>query len=184
MKNTGGSYKIRANIKDVDGSSMFCKKCGTQFVEGTAFCSSCGTATDSPESVRSVAQLGQQASPTQPSASRSGYVPPSHSYTPQPQFEYQQYPQSVSTSYPGKGMSIAAMVLGICSLVIPYAGVAIAIVGLILGVLGKKKCTEASTPSGMAQAGIVMSIIALAWSILLVILCASCIGAVGCASLF
>ena len=71
------------------------------------------------------------------------------------------------------------MVLGICSLVIPYGGVAIAIVGLILGILGKKKNLEVGAPAGMATAGIVMSIIALAWSIILIIICVSCVGVIG-----
>jgi len=76
-------------------------------------------------------------------------------------------------------MSIAAMVLGICSLVVPYAGVATAIVGLILGVMGKKKAVEVGAPTGMATAGIVMSIIGLAGAVLTVILCISCLGALG-----
>ena len=76
-------------------------------------------------------------------------------------------------------MSIAAMVLGICSLVIPYAGIAVAIVGLVLGVLGQKKAQEVGAPVGMAKAGIIMSIIAIAWAILLTILCATCLGSLG-----
>ena len=80
---------------------------------------------------------------------------------------------------PGKGLSIASLVLGICSLVVPYGGVAIAIVGLILGILGKKKNLEVGLPAGMATAGIVLSIIALAWSIVLVIICVSCVGLIG-----
>jgi len=76
-------------------------------------------------------------------------------------------------------MSIAAMVLGICSLVVPYAGVATAIVGLILGIMGKKKAVEVGAPTGMATAGIVLSIIGLAGAILVVIACVSCLGALG-----
>jgi uncharacterized YccA/Bax inhibitor family protein len=57
------------------------------------------------------------------------------------------------------------MVLGILALVIPYAGFVLAIIGLALGVDGKKKCIAAGAPSGMATAGVVMSIIALAWSV-------------------
>ena len=76
-------------------------------------------------------------------------------------------------------MSIAAMVLGIISLVIPYAGTGIAIVGLILGVVGKKKNTEVGATSGMATAGIVMSIIALAWSVAFIAICSSCLAAAG-----
>ncbi len=77
-------------------------------------------------------------------------------------------------SPPGKGLAIASMVLGICSLVIPYAGIVTAIVGLILGIKAKKQLSEVGAPSGMAQAGIIMSIIAIAWSILVVVLCTVC----------
>lgn len=88
--------------------------------------------------------------------------------------------ESVNTvikNNPGKGFGIASMILGICSLCIPYVGILGAIVGLILGVIGKKKSLEAGMPSGMATAGIVMSIIALAWSIVCVIYCVVCYGA-------
>jgi len=71
------------------------------------------------------------------------------------------------------------LVLGICSLVIPYVGVATAIVGLILGIMGKKKAMEVGAPSGMATAGIVMSIIGLAVAVLTVFLCIAFIGAIG-----
>jgi len=89
-----------------------------------------------------------------------------------------QVPNQVPNA-PGKGMAIASMVLGILSLVVPYVGTVLAIVGLILGVVGKKKLTEAGAPSGMATAGMVMSIIALAWSIACIIILASCAAAGG-----
>ena len=76
-------------------------------------------------------------------------------------------------------MSVASLVLGICSLVIPYVGVATAIVGIILGIMGKKKAMEVGAPSGMATAGIVVSIIGLAGAIMTVILCIACISAMG-----
>lgn len=82
----------------------------------------------------------------------------------------------------GKGFAIASLVLGICSLVLPYVGTATAIVGLILGVLAKQKLSEAGAPTGMATAGIVLSIISLAWAILVIVLCSACatgLGALG-----
>ncbi|MDR2501793.1 MAG: DUF4190 domain-containing protein [Oscillospiraceae bacterium] len=75
---------------------------------------------------------------------------------------------------PGKSLGIAGMVCGIASLVIPYGGIAVAIVGLILSVIAKKKSEEVGLKNGMAQAGMVCSIIALAWSIVLVVICTSC----------
>ncbi len=87
---------------------------------------------------------------------------------------YQQpnMPQGPVQPPPGKGQSIASMVLGIVSLVVPYGGLAIAIVGLILGIISKKKLQSVGAPFGMATAGIVTSIIALAWSVILIFLCA------------
>ena len=79
---------------------------------------------------------------------------------------------------PGKGLSIASMVLGICSLLFPFIGLAwlsifLAIVGLVLGVLGKKKDVAVGAPTGMATAGIVTSVVALAFAVLMTILCAT-----------
>lgn len=96
--------------------------------------------------------------PPPPQGQPGGYAPPPPGY---------QHPRP--TSYPGKGMSIAALVLGICSLVIPYAGIATAIVGLILGVIGKRKANEVGASTGMATAGIVMSIIALVGAVLMTV---------------
>ena len=50
----------------------------------------------------------------------------------------------------------------------------ISIVGLVLGIVGKKK-----NPTGMATAGIVLSIIGLILSTLVIIACIACIGAAG-----
>ena len=94
---------------------------------------------------------------------------------------------SPTGSYPGKGMSIAAMVLGIVALVfsflpvVGWAGIIIAIVGLVLAVIGKKKAREVNAPTGMATAGLVMSIIALGLAILITIVCLACVGAAGSA---
>ena len=81
-----------------------------------------------------------------------------------------------------KGMAIASMVLGIVGLVFfwfIYISVPVAIVGVILGAIGKKKLAEAGAPSGMATAGIVMSVIVIAVSIIFLLACAACIGAMG-----
>jgi hypothetical protein len=108
--------------------------------------------------------------------------PPAQPYEQQYQQQYQQpygQPYQQVPVNPGKGMSIASMVLGICGLVIPFFGTATAIVGLILGIIGKKKSQEVGAPYGMATAGIVCSIIGLACSILVIVLCSGilCAGA-------
>jgi len=70
------------------------------------------------------------------------------------------------------------MVLGIITLVVGsylWFGLATAIIGLILGINGKKKAREAGAPTGTATAGIVMSIIGLILSIVFVISCIACL---------
>ena len=51
------------------------------------------------------------------------------------------------------------------------------IAGLILGIVGKKCAGEVGAPTGMAIAGIIMSIIALAFALISTIACAACWGA-------
>ncbi|MCL2587863.1 MAG: DUF4190 domain-containing protein [Oscillospiraceae bacterium] len=77
-------------------------------------------------------------------------------------------------------MAIAALVLGIISLVplVPFPiGPISAVVGIVLGVLARKKASEAGTPTGMATAGMVLSIIGLALSIIFWAFCAAVLGA-------
>lgn len=79
-------------------------------------------------------------------------------------------------------MAIASLVLGICALVFPFIGlgwlsVLIGVVGIVLGALGRKN----SEKQGMATAGIVMSIIAVALGLIMWLACAACVG--GLASL-
>lgn len=74
---------------------------------------------------------------------------------------------------PGKGLSIAGMVLGIVGLALFcfwYIGIPCAIVGLILSILGRKKSQAVGAPTGMATAGLVLSVIALALDIIIAIL--------------
>ena len=66
-----------------------------------------------------------------------------------------------------KGLSIASMVLGIVSLVmlcIWYVSIPCAILAIIFAIIGRKKGGK-----GMATAGLVLGIIALAFDILIVI---------------
>lgn len=82
-------------------------------------------------------------------------------------------------------MGVAALVLGIISLVIGvfsagtlgWAGAIMAVVGIILGALGRKNTEK----TGIATAGMVCSIIGLVLCLLLYIACVACIG--GAASL-
>lgn len=77
------------------------------------------------------------------------------------------------------GKSVASLVLGIIGVVLGFlggwawTGAILGIIGLILGVMGKKEA-----PSGMATAGIVLSIIAIALGLIVTIACYACVAAV------
>ena len=81
----------------------------------------------------------------------------------------------------GKGMSIAALVLGILSaifawwgLVLGIASLVCGIVGIVLAVKGKKAAVAAGAPTGMATAGLVLAIIGTSLSVIGVIACGLC----------
>ncbi|MBQ8146563.1 MAG: DUF4190 domain-containing protein [Clostridia bacterium] len=93
----------------------------------------------------------------------------------------------------GKGFSIAALVLGIVGVVfgfipaISFIALPCALVGLILGVMGRKKSKLAlGKSSGIATAGFVLSIIGLSFAALGFICTVACIGigtsSAGCVS--
>ena len=70
----------------------------------------------------------------------------------------------------GKGMAVSSLVLGIVSIVLMclwYVSIPCGIVGLVLGILAKKKGQK-----GMATAGIVLSIIGLVLVVVFFILAA------------
>lgn len=79
-------------------------------------------------------------------------------------------------------MEVAALVLGIVALVLGCAGpfgwigTICAIVGLVLGILGVKKAGE---KKGLAKAGMIMSIVALAISIIFTVACTICMNKAG-----
>lgn len=77
-------------------------------------------------------------------------------------------------------MGVASLVLGILALVIGlftagtlgWAGAIMAIIGIILGALGRKDQSK----RGLATAGLVCSIIGLVFCLILYIACAACVG--------
>jgi hypothetical protein len=80
-------------------------------------------------------------------------------------------------------MGVASLVLGIISLVWAllaalfggtWISALIGVIGIILGAVAKKQA-----PSGVATAGLVLSIIATILSLIFWIACAACIGAAG-----
>ena len=83
----------------------------------------------------------------------------------------------------GKGLAVGALVLGIISLVLMWFGYAailsiiLSIVGIVLGVMARKKMPVGVPGRGMATAGMVCSIIALVLSSIVFVACSLCIGA-------
>ena len=83
---------------------------------------------------------------------------------------------------PGKGFSIAALVLGILGLIFlfwiqTFVGLAMAILSIVFGVKGRSMSTAAlGKPSGLATAGFVLGIITLAIAALVIISVIACAG--------
>lgn len=87
---------------------------------------------------------------------------------------YQQPPHFQPYYQPPKtnGKSIATLVLGICSLVIPYVGFLPGIIGIILGAMSLKEIKQSGDQGrGLAIGGLVCSIIGtILWGIILIII--------------
>lgn len=89
--------------------------------------------------------------------------------------EYGQTPSSENK--PNNNKAIASLVLGIVSVVCVFfgygaiLGIVLGIVGLILGINAKKE-----SPSGMANAGVILSIVAIAACAISFVACVACIG--------
>ena len=150
------------------GNVMFCKNCGAQLSEGAAFCPNCGTAV-----VKEVAEpvYQQPAEPQQP-VYRQPAEPQQPVYQ-QPVYQqpvYQPVVNGAPRSNPGKGMGIAALIMGIvscCFFWIPYFNIIclmMSIAGLILSIIGLKKSKSAGASVGVFVAGLVLSIVGLVLS--------------------
>lgn len=150
------------------GNVMFCKNCGAQLSEGAAFCPNCGTAV-----VKEVAEpvYQQPAEPQQP-VYRQPAEPQQPVYQ-QPVYQqpvYQPVVNGAPRSNPGKGMGIAALIMGIvscCFFWIPYFNIIclmMSIAGMILSIIGLKKSKSAGASAGISVAGLVLSIVGLVLS--------------------
>ena len=75
------------------------------------------------------------------------------------------------------GLAISAMVLGILAVIFIFifqiVGIILAIIGLILSIVAKKQ-----GPSGMATAGLVLNIVALAICVIVMLACTACLASV------
>ncbi len=84
---------------------------------------------------------------------------------------------------PMRGKAIAAMVLGICAVVVPYGGLVCAIIGLIFSIQ-VRKTNPPSPERGYALAGFVCSIVGLAQWALVIVLCSGMCAAASCYSTY
>ena len=81
------------------------------------------------------------------------------------------------------GFAVTSLVLGIVAIVFSFIGLSIpfgliiGIVGIVLGIVAKKK-----NPTGMATAGLVLSIIGTVLCAIVFIACMACVGAIGSAA--
>lgn len=134
-----------------------CPNCNSQMNDDAMFCGNCGTQF-------TASQSGCQ----QPQQNGYGYQQPY-------QQPYGQKPDD------GKGFSVAALVLGICGVCVPYAGV-LAILGIVFGVIGRAKSVECyGKASGMATAGLVLGIVGTAFAFLWIgCICACTTGCGSC----
>jgi len=83
-------------------------------------------------------------------------------------------------------MGVASLVLGIISLVLAlfvsgfgWVASILALIGVILGALGRKKLKAAGEKTGVATAGLVLSIIGLVLGVVMYIACAVLVAGVG-----
>ena len=89
----------------------------------------------------------------------------------------------------GKGLTITGFILSLVSLVsawlpvpfLPFAGLPMAIVGLILSVVGGKKLKANGQKSGLATAGMVIGIIAVVLSAIGFFTCGVFVACAACA---
>ena len=123
---------------------MFCPNCGSQNPDGAPFCSACGQAMSAPQA------------PVQ-----------------QPVYGAPVYGANQKPAVPGKGLSIASMVLGIVSLAlfcVWYLAIPCSIVGVALGGVAFNKAKEVGMKNAFATTGIVCSCVALGITLLILVL--------------
>ena len=108
-----------------------------------------------------------------------GYAPYQYPYAPQPQQPYvypQPYPTYQPTPIPGRGKGTAALVMGICAIVLAWTfillpvTVGLGIAGAILGYLSYKEAKQAGVSAGLGIGGLVTSIVGAVMSIALLVL--------------
>ena len=154
---------------------MICQNCGATISDGTVFCEHCGAQVSAAAPQQPVYQQPVYQQPQQPVYQQPVYQQPQQPVYQQP--AYQKAP-----SVPGKGLGIASMVIGIVALALGiclgWVGVIASIVAIAMGGVGLNKAKAVGAKNGMAVAGLVCSIIALAFDIIWIVAIADAINTV------
>lgn len=150
---------------------MFCANCGKVVPDGANACPNCGAALQGQNG-------GPVSQPQQPVYQQPAYQ--------QPVYQQPVYQQRPRNPQDGKGLSITALVLGICGVALCWIGglniviLVLSILGIIFGVIGRKKSIAAyGKASGLATAGLVLGIIGTAISGIGVLACTACAACIG-----
>ncbi|MBR6335970.1 MAG: DUF4190 domain-containing protein [Clostridia bacterium] len=145
---------------------MICSKCNYENNDGTAFCVNCGAELN----------VAKQEAPK----------PAEPAPVNQPVYTA---PAPVPQKQGANGMSVAALVCGLLGIIgsfipiVKYFTLVLAVLGIIFGVIGKKKAAEAGNSStGLATAGLVLGVIGTAFSAVGVICALACVGAASAAT--
>ena len=129
---------------------MICKNCGAQLPDGVAFCTNCGTAVEAPQQEP---QPQPQPQPAQPAYQQPAYQQPVYQQ-PQPVYQQPMYAQPVAGEQPN------ILVLGILSVAF-LGGFFTSLVGMILGIVGRKKgkayIAQGGTLTGKSKVGFILS---------------------------
>lgn len=175
---------------------MNCPKCGSPIQPGTKFCGTCGERIDiEPQVQQPIPEqpvYSQPAEPQQPVYSQPAEPQPAYSQPP----VYQQpaytppaapvYDQPAAPQQPAEssitGLGIGGFVLALLSMFlfwVPFLGLILAVVGLILSCLGLSRSRAKGRTDGLAVAGLVIAAI---FAIVGLIYTISLISALSCAA--
>ncbi len=152
---------------------MICPKCNSENQDNVNFCVNCGaelstdTVNEKPQAQAPVSEPQKPAAPAQPTVIIN---------------------QTAPAKSPSNGLSVAALVCGLIGIIgsfipiVKYFTLVLAILGIVFGVIGKKKAAEAgNSNTGLATAGLVLGIIGTAFSAVGVICALACVGAANAA---
>ena len=145
---------------------MKCSKCNHEFEDQLMACPLCGEPRHG-ESGTADRRPDDWAQPKteQPKAEQPKTTPTATQY--QSGYQTQQQPQTQQIDPSAKSNATAALVCGILGMVIPFVGIVLAIIAIVLGNSARKRLPEAER--GMATAGWILGIIGLVIAVIVVI---------------